>query len=266
MNDPRKNIYTASDAFDQSIATLDVSIFRIESQTSFADRWSLLAIQSAVRNWKKEYVYLECGSHLGGSLLPHILDPRCRLAYSVDKRPPFQPDERGVDYEYPNNSSERMVATLGRYVTADYLAKLRTFDMDASELTARDVPEEPDLVLIDAEHTISAVFSDFLHLYRLCHASTIYAFHDASLILGGLQNMEMFLRYTDVAFDSYVLPSDVYLLAINDARAIMRSIGTKHGLNKDQFTAWAKQQLMKFHYESVRQLIAGPPQPGIKMW
>jgi hypothetical protein len=249
-------------AFDQSIAALDVSIFRIESQTFFEDRRSFLAIQNAVREWKKEYVYLECGSHIGGSLLPHVLDPRCRVLYSVDKRPPLQPDERGLNYEYPYNSSQRMAATLGRYVTANYLARLHTFDMDASELTAGDIQEQPDLVLIDAEHTNAAVFSDFLHLYRLCHRSTIYVFHDANLILGGLQNIEMFLRHCEVVFDSYVLPRVVYLLAVGEAREVLRPVGVKFGLNKDQFAAMAKQQLMMFHYEIVRQSIARQQQPG----
>ena len=99
----------------------------------------------------------------GDRSLPHVLDPRCRLLYSVDKRPPVQPDERGINFEYQNNSSQRMVATLARYVTATYLAKVRTFDMDASELTTCHIPEKPDLVLIDAEHTNVAAFRDFIN-------------------------------------------------------------------------------------------------------
>jgi Methyltransferase domain len=240
--------------FDQSIASLDVSIFRIESQTSIEDRRSFLAIQNAVRLWKNEYIYLECGSHIGGSLLPHVLDPHCRLLYSVDKRPPVQPDERGIKCEYRQNSSQRMVATLARHVSVTYLAKVRTFDMDASELTAYQIPEKPDLVLIDAEHTNAAVFRDFLNLCLLCHPSTVYIFHDADLTFSGLQNIEMFLRYNGVAFDSYVLPSVVYLLAINDAREILRPVGEKFGMNKDQFAAAAREQLMMFHYELVRAL------------
>jgi hypothetical protein len=253
---------TATD-FDRSVAALDVSIFRIDSQTSIEDRRSFLAIQNAVRDWKSAYVYLECGSHLGGSLLPHILDSRCRLAYSVDKRPPIQPDERGINYEYPQNSSQRMIATLGRHVTAGYLAKLRTFDKDAGALAVRDIEQRPDLVLIDAEHTNAAVFSDFLHIYRLCHPSTIYIFHDANLILSGLDNIEMFLRYSGVAFDSYVLPGVVYLVALNEAREIVRPVGAKFGMDKDRFAIWSRQELMKSHYEVVRQILARGQRPGI---
>jgi hypothetical protein len=249
-------------AFDQCMASLDVSIFQIESQTSIDDRRSLMAIQNAIRDWRKEYVYLECGSHIGGSLLPHVLDPRCRILYSVDKRPLFQPDERGVNFEYPHNSSQRMVATLGRHVTATYLAKLRTFDMDASELTAREIHERPDLVLIDAEHTNAAVFRDFLHLYRHCHPSTVYAFHDANLIVSGLQNIEMFLSNNGVLFDSYVLPSVVYVLAINHAREILRPVGEKFGLNKTEFAAAATAQLVRSHYEIVRQFFDSCHKPS----
>jgi hypothetical protein len=248
--------------FDQSIACLDVSIFRIVSQTSFDDRRSFLAIQDTVRRWKREYVYLECGSHLGGSLLPHILDPRCRLLYSVDKRPPVQPDERGINYEYPDNSSQRMIATLSRHVTAGCLAKLQTFDMDASALTSSHIQENPDLVLIDAEHTNEAVFNDFLSLYRYCGPSTIFTFHDANLIMSGLKNIETFLHYNSVAFDSYVLPSIVYVLATNDARAVFAPVGEKFGLNKDSFSAAAREELMIMHYDVVRQVLARQQKPA----
>jgi hypothetical protein len=262
MESVREQGQMTETTIDQSIAALDVSIFRIDSQTSIDDRRSFLAIQNAVRYWKNEYVYLECGSHIGGSLLPHVLDPRCRLLYSVDKRPLVQPDERGVNYEYPHNSSQRMIATLARHVTAAYLAKLHTFDMDASALTAGQVPEKPDLILIDAEHTNAAVFRDFLNLYRLCPPSTIFMFHDANLTFSGLQNIEMFLRYSGVAFDSYVLPSVVFVLATNDAREVVRPIGKKFGLNKDQFATAARDQLMMFNYNVVRQFVAGQGKPG----
>jgi len=247
--------------FDQSIACLDVSIFQIETQTTVEDRRSFLAIQDAVRRWKKEYVYLECGSHLGGSLLPHILDPRCRLLYSVDRRPPVQPDERGINYEYPDNSSQRMIALLSQYATSTSLAKLQTFDMDASTLTASQIQEIPDLVLIDAEHTNTAVFRDFLNLYRYCGPSTVFAFHDANLIMSGLQNIEALLHYNSVAFDSYVLPNIVYVLATNDAREVLRPVGEKFGLNKENFSAWAREYLLKMHYEAVRQSLAQQQMP-----
>lgn len=249
--------------FDRLIADLDDSIFKIESESWLEDRRSFLAVQNTVRSRLGRYVYLECGSHIGGSLLPHILDPRCRLAYSVDKRPPLQPDERGIDYLYPDNSAQRMIANLALHATADSMSKLRTFDVDASALTSSQISEQPDLVMIDAEHTNSAVFSDFLNLYKLCHDSTVYVFHDANLIFSGLQNIETFMRYSGVAFDSYVLPKVVYVLALNDARESLRPIGEQFGLDQDEFIAMSKQQLMMLHYGFVRERLAGEQKQGI---
>jgi hypothetical protein len=218
---------TAMTTFDESIAALDVSIFAIGSATTPDDRRGLLAIQNAVRGLKNDYVYLECGSNVGGTLLPHVLDQHCRLAYSVDKRP-----------------------------AADQIAKVRAFDLDASELTAGQIIEKPDLVLIDAEHTNVGVFSDFLSIYPLCHPATIYTLHDADLIYSGLQNIERFLRYAGVAFVSYVLPTVVYMLAANEACGTLQSVGEKFGLDGDQFVAEEKNQLINFHYEVVRQRLA----------
>ena len=52
------------------------------------------------------------------------------------------------------------------------------------------------------------------------------------------------------------LPNVVYLLAINDAREMLRPVGEKFGLNKDQFAAAARNELMMFHHAAVRQLAA----------
>jgi hypothetical protein len=248
--------------FEQSIAALDISIFKIQSETTYDDRRSFLAVQNAVREVRREYIYLECGSHIGGSLLPHVLDPRCRIVYSVDKRPSSQLDERGYSYPYPGNSSQRMMATLAREASPESLQKVLTFDMDASELTADQIHEKPDLVMIDAEHTNTAVFSDFLNIYRHCHPATVYAFHDANLIFPGLQNIEAFLRYSGVAFDSYVLPSVVYVLAPNEARAMMQSVGATFGLGKQEFELKARNYIISHHYDLVRTHLANQAKQG----
>jgi hypothetical protein len=250
-------------SFDQSIAALDVAIFAIESQTFVDDRRSFLAIQDAVRRAKDDYVYLECGSHVGGSLLPHVLDPRCRIAYSVDKRPPLQPDERGLVFPYQDNTSQRMLATLARHASAEQVAKVCPLDLDAGALTAGHITEQPDLVLIDAEHTNVAVFSDFLHIYRLCGPDTVYVFHDANLVFSGLQNIETFLRYSGVAFTSYVLPTVVFVLATNRAQDMLRPVGEKFGLNREKFATEARDQLVYAHYDVVRELLANQGKRGI---
>jgi len=74
--------------FESMISTLDINLFNeISSETSPADKFSLLAIQNALRQRKRSYVYLEIGSHLGGTIQPHLMDPQCQKIYSIDKRP-----------------------------------------------------------------------------------------------------------------------------------------------------------------------------------
>ena len=101
------------DGFEKMIDAIDTGLFAmIPSQTTDEDRRTLLSIQRFIRK-NGEYAYLEIGSHLGGTIQPHYLDPRCSLIYSIDKRPPFQPDERGRNFDYPDNSTEKMLENIG---------------------------------------------------------------------------------------------------------------------------------------------------------
>ena len=85
--------------FEDRLAGLDISLFsQIPSQTTDADKRSLLAAQVTTRDSPDGYVYLEIGSHLGGSIQPHLLDPKCNKIYSIDKRPSVQPNERGRQF------------------------------------------------------------------------------------------------------------------------------------------------------------------------
>ena len=77
------------------IENLDITIFdKIPSQTSEIDRRCLLAIQRHIRNNRDFYNYLEIGSHLGGSIQPHLLDHKCKHILSIDPRPTKQADDR----------------------------------------------------------------------------------------------------------------------------------------------------------------------------
>ena len=74
--------------FEDRIRRLDLSLFeQIESESSERDQLSWLAIQRIIRTRVKGYTYLEIGSHLGGSIQQHFLDPACRSIYSIDPRP-----------------------------------------------------------------------------------------------------------------------------------------------------------------------------------
>src|SRR6187551_3514791 len=112
--------------FERAIADLDLDLFsKIESQSTPNDKQSFLAIQLALRNLRQGYKYLEIGSYPGGSIQPYLLDDRCSKIYSIDKRPEKQPDARGFDYTYLNNSTERMLENL-RGVAPQKMEKLVT--------------------------------------------------------------------------------------------------------------------------------------------
>ena len=146
--------------FTQLINNLDLKLFeRIESQTTDNDKQSFLACQLAARNLTDRYNYLEIGSYLGGSIQPYLLDDRCAVVYSIDKRPLTQPDARGFDYTYRNNSTERMLEHLRRVAPVD---KIKTIDGDTRHgIDAARITEKIHLCLIDGEHTDAASFSDF---------------------------------------------------------------------------------------------------------
>jgi hypothetical protein len=176
----------------------------------------LLLIHNIIRHYKPNYTYLEIGSHLGGTLVPHLIDPLCRHIYSVDKRPLSVLDERGVYFDYPNNSTQRMLGVLRQHVSPSALCKLQTFDADVSDLNKNQVQMETDLIFIDAEHTNIAVFRDFLKSAQFAGQSFMTVFHDANLLIDGIHNIETFLQHIGIPFKSYFLPDVVYAVAIRD--------------------------------------------------
>ncbi|MEO8574245.1 MAG: hypothetical protein ABI481_09775, partial [Pyrinomonadaceae bacterium] len=134
--------------FESAIAELDLNLFsKIDSQSTENDKRSFLAIQLAVRNLRPGYKYLEIGSYLGGSIQPHLLDDSCARIYSIDKRPVKQPDARGFDYTYLNNSTERMLEKL-RTVASDKMDKLVTIDGDSRSIDPAEIEEKVDVCFI----------------------------------------------------------------------------------------------------------------------
>ena len=134
------------DEIDARIASLDLTLFEhVVSQSTENDKRSLLALQSAVRGWHSSYSYLEIGSYLGGSLQPHVLDPRCGKIISIDPRPYAKAvrDQRGHDQLYIDNSAEGMLKLLAIIPGAD-LKKITTFEKDASALDINAVGTQPD--------------------------------------------------------------------------------------------------------------------------
>ena len=196
------------------IERLDPAIFAIDSETSANDRVSLLRLQRFVRRHDDAYCYFEIGSHLGGSLLTHLADPRCAWAISVDSRPARLADERGRFFEYRENSTARMIAVLQTHLPSSSLRKLQTFDLDAAEVPHGKVRRRVRLLLIDGEHTNPAAFSDFLSVFPLLADEAVIAFHDANLVASGIQNVERFLAYAAVPSRTVFLPDNVAAIGL----------------------------------------------------
>ena len=169
--------------FDERVAQLDTGLFQpIQSQTTGDDKRSLLKLQDCVRK-QGSYVYLEIGSHLGGSLQPHVIDPRCAVIHSVDLRPQIAPDDRSKEFVkvFKDNSTARMLENL-KAVSAEGIAKIRTYDMDSKDVPREAIARPLHLAFIDGEHTRAAVIRD----YELCRTNLaeggVILFHDLYIV------------------------------------------------------------------------------------
>jgi SAM-dependent methyltransferase len=204
------------DAFSERLSRLDVSLFeRIPSQTSENDRRSLLALQEAVRARGSSYAYLEIGSHLGGTIQPFLPDDRCTHVFSIDRRPLSQPDERGPDYDYPDNSTAHMLALL-RELSPGGAAKVRSWDADARDVDPAAVVPTPALCFVDGEHTDRAVKSDAAFCLKVLAGSGVLAFHDAPVVYNGLYELIEDVGRAGTPFVAYHLPDTVFVIEIGD--------------------------------------------------
>ncbi len=204
------------DSFSERLARLDVSLFeRIPSQTSGNDRRSLLAIQEAVRERGPSYAYLEIGSHLGGTIQPFLPDDRCTHVFSIDRRPASQPDERGPDYDYPENSTAHMLALL-EDLSPQGSGKVRSWDADARDVDPGAVVPRPALCFVDGEHTDRAVQSDAAFCLNVLAGSGVVAFHDAPVVYNGLYELIEDLGRAGTPFVAYHLPDTVFVIEIGD--------------------------------------------------
>jgi hypothetical protein len=202
--------------FEPRLVRGDLELFAaIPSQTTENDKRSLLACQLAVRSLLPEYTYLEIGSYLGGSIQPYLFDRQCARIFSIDKRPPYQPDERGANYFYTNNSTQRMLDKLSA-VHEPGLAKLTCLDGDASEIDPAAVQPAPELCFIDGEHTDGAAFSDFQFCRKVLAKDGLILFHDAAIVYNGLSRCVEYLQAQQIPFRAYNLPDVVFAIEIGE--------------------------------------------------
>lgn len=193
---------------------LDAQLFsKIPSQSSERERIALLAIQRATVQEFEHYVYLEIGSHLGGSIQPHYLHPRCSKIYSIDPRPAQQPDDRhdGIMVPYENNSSERMLSLLAGLEEGP-LAKVQCIEMDASRVDPMQIDSQPHIAFIDGAHTYEAVLSDFSFCRRVLHQMGTIVFHDFQIVDAAVMKILSQLRREGVKYLGVKLDDTVFAL------------------------------------------------------
>ncbi len=225
------------------ITALDTSVFTIETQTTPRDRVALLRIHSLVRRMQGRYAYLEIGSYLGGTLVPHLLDPACEAVHSVDPRPPSQRDNRGQDFDYVDNSTARMREHLASAMPPSALLRLTTWEHDAADIPAHAYGRGFDLALIDGEHTNVAVFSDFISILPALERDACVAFHDANLVLDAITNVERLLRHEGTRHVTLILPDLVAVICLRGAaEAAMAELGP-HARDRGTFATWARNAL-----------------------
>jgi SAM-dependent methyltransferase len=204
--------------FEVRLQSLDPGLFdRVPSQTTRADRVSLLALHNACRESHGTFRYLEIGSHLGGSLQALVADDRCAAITSIDSRPPSQPDARGIDFTYPGNSTERMLAYLRTIPGAD-LDKLHTVEASTDELPMTSFEGIAQLCFIDAEHTYDAALRDARFCRGVIGAEGAIAFHDRRLVGKAI---EQFIGELDHgSFTAYPLQDSIFVIELGPPRLV----------------------------------------------
>jgi hypothetical protein len=223
------------------IEALDTTIFAIQPG-HYTDRTSFLRVQRLIRTLLPGYEYLEVGSDIGASLLPHLLDPNCGSAISIDSRPERQADERGVDFHYKGNSTARMLVELGKHAGSRELGKLSTIDADVSEIDSTRAGLRAHLVLIDGEHTNAAAFSDFLGVLPLIHDDALVTFHDANLISDTIQIIERLLIERQNRYSMVILPSCVAVFGFGKFIRAVETELAPHAEPKDAYFVSARRQ------------------------
>ena len=221
--------------FEQRIKDLDLSLFGgVFCQSDVDDQMSWLAVQRSIRQMWPRYVYLEIGSHLGGSLQQHLLDPFCLKIISIDKRPEWQPDDRGKPCLYPDNSTARMIENL-RAIAPENISKIQCFDCDAKDIDVGEITTPVHICFIDGEHTRSAVLSDFEFCLKVCDKAGVICFHDARVIWPALGAIMASLRRRGYRFEAYKLPGETFAICFGNCPVMHDEFIVKSGMDARQF-------------------------------
>lgn len=238
------------------IETLDIAVFQVETHSTLDDRASFLRVQALARSVFGRYIYLEVGSHVGGSLFPHLIDPACEAAVSVDPRPATLPDERAELIPYPENSTARMIAILSERLPPSAMAKLTTIESDVSDVHPEAVEPKATLTFIDGVHTNTSCFSDFVGVLQLMKPDCIVCFHDANLIADAIINAERFLDHLGVAHEMVILPDTVAVMGLGKLASAVQDQLQPHALDRVTYLERSKRELWshiaKVHSSDIR--------------
>ncbi len=210
---------TTATSPQQRVDALDLSLFStVPSQTSDPEKRSLLAVQRAVARSFGSYRYVEIGSHLGGSLQPHVIDPRCVAIHSIDLRPQAAPDDRGKEFVklFKDNSTAKMLENL-KAVDAQGIAKIRTYDMDSKDVPRSSFTEKVQLAFIDGEHTRAAVIRDHELCYSALADGGVILYHDLYIVFPGLMDIMAALRAKGIHFRPVKLERSIFGLFFDPA-------------------------------------------------
>lgn len=186
---------------------------KIAAQLSQGDKASFLTILDAHGALFGDFAYLEIGSHLGGSIAPVLLNSRCRKIYSLDKRPKSQPDDTGKKYDYPQNSTARMMENL-RAVDSSASERVVCFDGDTATIPIPDFQIRPSICFVDGEHTDAVAFRDYQYCRKVIQDQGTMVFHDANTIYLTLQRIVADLAEQEVPFEAYSLADTMFLVSL----------------------------------------------------
>ncbi len=257
---------SATPNFESRIEALDLSLFdTIATQSVEGDRLAWLQCQRLVRKQTNGYCYLEIGSHLGGSIQQHLIDPQCRHIFSIDKRPPRQPDDRGQVYEYEGNSTQRMLDNL-RTISSEDLDKIKSFDSDAAEVDLQAVQPKPDLAFIDGEHTKAAALSDFQVCLQAIQQEGLIGLHDDDVIWPAIEAIGKSLQAQGIPHRSLKLGGSTFLFLLGSKADEHYQALSEFGIDGREFVRRQRSELRKETWirRPVRKLIPPAIRKAIK--
>lgn len=226
------------------ISNNDVSIFeQIESQTTADDRVTLLKIQNVVRD-QGSYNYLEIGSFRGGTIQPHYVDQSCASIVSIDPRPEYTPDERGLDCHYDLVKSADMLSNLKK-AFPEVPHKVTCIDLESSQVSTSDLMCRPNLLFIDGEHTDNAAYLDFLFCCKVYASDSMILLHDSHYIFKAIPKMKNYLKTQSIKYQSYKLGGSIYCFIFGHYVEEIGPIIQKISICEEKYFKFYRRKLLK---------------------